>query len=136
MGSCSIQVRQVQYLIGSANQQKRCIMKQRIQSMASAGVSALLLATLAACGGGSDPSADVLRDSAQAASSSAGIAQPVNTAGRLLASNCFQCHGTLGLGGFDKIRGSSADEALEFMSKPAKGNIMAAHAQGYTTAQL
>jgi hypothetical protein len=30
----------------------------------------------------------------------------------------------------------SADEALEFMSKPAKGNIMAAHAQGYTTAQL
>ena len=64
------------------------------------------------------------------------IAQPANTEGRLLASNCFQCHGTLGTGGFDSIRGKEAREVLEFMNKPAGGSIMAAHAQGYTPAQL
>ena len=64
------------------------------------------------------------------------MAQPANTEGRLLASNCFQCHGTLGLGGFDKIRGSEAGEVLEFMTKTASRDIMAAHAQGYTPEQL
>ncbi len=62
--------------------------------------------------------------------------QPVNTTGRLLASNCFQCHGTGGVGGFDNIRGSEASEVREYLSKPANSNIMAAHAQGYTRAQL
>ncbi len=62
--------------------------------------------------------------------------QPVNTTGRLLASNCFQCHGTGGVGGFDSIRGSEASEVREYLSKPANSNIMAAHAQGYTRAQL
>lgn len=64
------------------------------------------------------------------------VAQPANTTGRLLASNCFQCHGTLGRGGFDSIRGSEAGEVLEYLSKPASSDIMAAHAQGYTRAQL
>ena len=63
------------------------------------------------------------------------ILQPPNTQGRLLASNCFQCHGTLGLGGFEKIRGK-ADEVREFLNKSARSNIMAAHAQGFTAAQL
>jgi sulfide dehydrogenase cytochrome subunit len=64
------------------------------------------------------------------------LTQPANTSGRLLASNCFQCHGTLGTGGFDSIRSKDADELLEYMSKPASSDIMAAHAQGYTRAQL
>jgi Cytochrome C oxidase, cbb3-type, subunit III len=64
------------------------------------------------------------------------LQQPANTTGRLLASNCFQCHGTGGVGGFDKIRGSEASEIREFLTKPANSNIMAAHAQGYTPAQL
>lgn len=59
-----------------------------------------------------------------------------STEGRLLASNCFQCHGTNGTGGFDSIRGSEADEVLEFLTKTASKDIMAAHAQGYTRAQL
>jgi hypothetical protein len=63
-------------------------------------------------------------------------AQPTNTAGRLLASNCFQCHGTGGGGGFDNIRGGEASEVKEFLRKTASADIMAAHAQGYTTAQL
>mgnify|MGYP006915285120 CR=1 FL=1 len=32
------------------------------------------------------------------------ITQPASTSGRLLASNCFQCHGTGGYGGFDRIQ--------------------------------
>jgi cytochrome c553 len=54
----------------------------------------------------------------------------------LLASNCFQCHGTLGTGGFEEIRGESANELLEYQRKPADRNIMAAHAQGFTPEQL
>lgn len=64
------------------------------------------------------------------------VAQPANTTGRLLASNCFQCHGTLGRGGFDNIRGSEAGEVREYLGKTASADIMAAHAQGYTPAQL
>jgi hypothetical protein len=63
------------------------------------------------------------------------VSQPTNTAGRLLASNCFQCHGTGGVGGFEKIRGS-ASEVKKYLNQPANGNIMTAHAQGYTNAQL
>ncbi len=64
------------------------------------------------------------------------VTQAANTTGRLLASNCFQCHGTGGYGGFDRIRGSEADEVLEYLTKSAPSSIMAAHAQGYTRAQL
>lgn len=64
------------------------------------------------------------------------VAQPLNTQGRLLASNCFQCHGTGGMGGFERIRGGEASEVFEYLSKPASSDIMAAHAQGYTRAQL
>ena len=64
------------------------------------------------------------------------VTQPVNTEGRLLASNCFQCHGTLGRGGFESIRGSEASEVVEYLTKTANKDIMAAHAQGYTRAQL
>ena len=70
----------------------------------------------------------------------AGTATTVNqapsTAGRLLASNCFQCHGTGGVGGFDRIRGSDAAEVRDYLRKSARSDIMAAHAQGYTSAQL
>ena len=62
--------------------------------------------------------------------------QPKNTAGRLLASNCFQCHGTGGVGGFDNIRGKEASEVRKYLNQSVNSSIMAAHAQGYTTAQL
>ena len=64
------------------------------------------------------------------------VTQAANTTGRLLASNCFQCHGTGGYGGFDRIRGGEADEVLEYLTQSGPSNIMAAHAQGYTRAQL
>lgn len=61
--------------------------------------------------------------------------------GRLLASNCFQCHGTNGKGpGFDKLAGKSASELykelLEFRAGKEGKGIMAAHALGYSDAQL
>lgn len=63
-----------------------------------------------------------------------------NTNGRLLASNCFQCHGTNGTGGFDRIAGKSESELLSELRKFATGlegnGIMAAHATGYTDAQM
>ena len=61
--------------------------------------------------------------------------------GRLLASNCFQCHGTNGTGGFEKLAGQSASEIYGELKKFASGaedanGIMAAHAMGFTDAQL
>ena len=114
---------------------------------------------LVACGGGgvgtsdagvSQASPQEVASNAVAADSNGGTAtalgkksspaklvnQPANTEGRLLASNCFQCHGTLGTGGFDSIRGKDAREVLKFLNKPASSEIMAAHTQGYTPAQL
>jgi cytochrome c553 len=94
---------------------------------------------LAACGGGQgidgEPTASLESASARRNTTVAAV-QPANTEGRLLASNCFQCHGTMGTGGFEQIRGKSANELIEFQGKTASSDIMAAHAQGYTTDQL
>ncbi len=60
-------------------------------------------------------------------------------AGRLLASNCFQCHGTNGSGGFERLAGMSAREVvneLKEMRLKSVPDIMDAHARGYTDAQL
>jgi cytochrome subunit of sulfide dehydrogenase len=65
----------------------------------------------------------------------------VGQAGRLLASNCFQCHGTNGKGpGFDAINGKSVGEIYkklkEFQAGKEGNGIMAKHALGYTDAQM
>ena len=65
----------------------------------------------------------------------------VGQPGRLLASNCFQCHGTNGRGpGFETLAGKSANsifEELKEMQAGKEGNgIMTRHAMGYTDAQL
>lgn len=62
-------------------------------------------------------------------------------AGRLLASNCFQCHGTDGKGpGFDRLAGKNANEIYEEMKNFQAGQegngIMAKHAWIYTDEQL
>lgn len=61
--------------------------------------------------------------------------------GRLLASNCFQCHGTNGTGGFERLAGKSANEIYGELRELASGKedangIMAAHAMGFSEAQL
>jgi sulfide dehydrogenase cytochrome subunit len=65
----------------------------------------------------------------------------VGQAGRLLASNCFQCHGTNGKGpGFDSLAGKSASELYkelkEFKSGKEGNGIMAKHTMVYTDAQM
>lgn len=68
-------------------------------------------------------------------------AQTPPPAGRLLASNCFQCHGTDGKGpGFERLAGKSASELFNKLKQYQSGSegtgIMAKHAMGYTDAQL
>lgn len=68
-------------------------------------------------------------------------AQTAPPSGRLLASNCFQCHGTNGTGpGFDKLAGKSFNEIYkelkEFQNGKEGNGIMAKHAMGFTDAQL
>lgn len=60
-------------------------------------------------------------------------------AGRLLASNCFQCHGTNGSGGVEKIAGKSASEIvkeLKEMQLKSTPKMMDMHARGYTDAEI
>jgi sulfide dehydrogenase cytochrome subunit len=110
-------------------------------TVAPLGASIIVL-SLAACGGGDAPGDQTQATAPKTAlasgrsTSTAQVQQTASTEGRLLASNCFQCHGTLGTGGFEEIRGKSANELLEFQRKPAGRDIMAAHAQGYTPEQL
>jgi sulfide dehydrogenase cytochrome subunit len=61
--------------------------------------------------------------------------------GRLLASGCFQCHGTNGVkGGFDSLAGENKQDLLnklaEMRTRSARSDIMNPHARGYTTYQL
>ena len=68
-------------------------------------------------------------------------AQSTPPPGRLLASNCFQCHGTNGKGkAFDSLAGKSADKLYKEMKEQQSGEegdtIMARHAMGYSDAQL
>lgn len=87
----------------------------------------MIAITLAACG-----------------TTAAAAQQPPSTppAGRLLASNCFQCHGTDGRGDgtFERLAGkSSADiyaELREMRAENKRGDLMTIHAFGYTDAQL
>lgn len=62
-------------------------------------------------------------------------------AGRLLASNCFQCHGYNGRSsaGFEILAGKSAGEIyneLKEMQMKTRPEMMDVHAKGYTDAQL
>ena len=61
--------------------------------------------------------------------------------GRLLASNCFQCHGTDGKGpGFEKLAGKSSEDIYHELAEMRAGKegdgLMSRHAKGYTDAQL
>jgi cytochrome subunit of sulfide dehydrogenase len=69
-------------------------------------------------------------------------ADAISPPGRLLASNCFQCHGTNGraVAGIERLAGMSskeiAGELQEMKAKSGEGGIMRVHALGYTDAQI
>jgi len=125
-----------------------------------------LSGALAACGGGGEAGGDAAANStatemarrsasdttiAKTGTTSTGTTTATTTTtaaavttvptGRLLASNCFACHGTDGhpSGGFDSLAGKSASEIVsklkEFRAKP-DGGIMRVHALGYTEQQM
>lgn len=76
-----------------------------------------------------------------AAAALASQAQTVSPSGRLLASNCFQCHGTNGRGpGFDSLAGKPAREIYGELAEMRSGKegqgLMTRHAMTYTDAQL
>ncbi|MEN9317053.1 MAG: hypothetical protein RIS35_3446 [Pseudomonadota bacterium] len=113
----------------------------------------LALASLvSACGNGADATAEAAgADVAQAARRLPVRTTPTVTptvavsipTGRLLASNCFQCHGTNGVsaGGFDSLAGKSVSELLEELKEMQLGGdedegIMRPHALGYSDAQI
>jgi sulfide dehydrogenase cytochrome subunit len=61
--------------------------------------------------------------------------------GRLLASNCAQCHGmTDSAAGFDRLTGKAASKLLRKLHKYQSGaegdGIMTRHAMGYSDQQL
>ena len=124
----------------------------------TAAVASALL--VAACSGGGDGAPPATTSSVVEMSSKTSSAAPTKSAdgstataagastavaastsaGRLLASNCFGCHGTDGRssGGFDSLAGKSAssivEELRELRSRPEEG-IMHVHALGYTDQQ-
>lgn len=75
------------------------------------------------------------------AGASAPALSEVGQPGRLLASNCFQCHGTNGRGAaFDPVAGLVASETYKKLKEMQLGNegngIMPRHTMVYTDAQL
>lgn len=74
------------------------------------------------------------------------VAEPLTKAGsidlpgRLLASNCFQCHGTNGYAGELKIGEQSASSIIsdmnEMRTKNPGENIMNVHARAYTPEEI
>jgi len=64
----------------------------------------------------------------------------IDLPGRVLASNCFQCHGTNGYAGELKIGEQSASSIIsdmnEMRTKNPGSNIMNVHARAYTTEEI
>lgn len=67
-------------------------------------------------------------------------AASIDLPGRVLASNCFQCHGTNGYAGELKIGEQSASSIIsdmnEMRTKNPGSNIMNVHARAYTTEEI
>ncbi len=64
----------------------------------------------------------------------------IDLPGRVLASNCFQCHGTNGYAGELKIGEQSASSIIsdinEMKTKDPRSNIMIVHAKAYTDEEI
>lgn len=59
----------------------------------------------------------------------------------VMASNCFQCHGTDGSGGFERLKGMSTSEFIKEMKELQRETetdeaIMKVHALAYTDAEI
>ena len=93
-----------------------------------------LLVLLSACGGGGDDDDNVDPST---------LSQSVLTtpsAGRLLASQCAQCHGTDGIStsGIESLAGESGEirGELSSMKRSTRNRVMHLQAKGYSDAQI
>jgi len=82
-------------------------------------------------------SGQTVANSSEAATLKAGT---IDLPGRVLASNCFQCHGTNGYAGELKIGEQSASSIIsdinEMKRKDPRSNIMIVHAKAYTDEEI
>jgi len=113
-------------------------MKRKTFKAASMG--ALFLITLSFFSCKDDPITEETRVKEEANSELALKAATIDLPGRVLASNCFQCHGTNGYAGELKIGEQSASSIIsdmnEMRTKNPGSNIMNVHARAYTTEEI
>lgn len=105
-----------------------------------AGLAGLLLMVAFSCS--EDQMKDVNSDQTVTSSNETATlkAGAIDLPGRVLASNCFQCHGTNGYAGELKIGEQSASSIIsdinEMKTKDPQSNIMIVHAKAYTTEEI
>lgn len=113
-------------------------MKKKSFKATSAVAFFMASLTLLSCKDNLMPSekTDSLRDDSELTLKATAIDLP----GRVLASNCFQCHGTNGYAGELKIGEQSASSIIsdmnEMKSKDPGKNIMNVHARAYTPEEI
>lgn len=104
------------------------------------GLAGLLLMVVSSCS--EDQMKEVNSDQTVTSSNETANlkAGAIDLPGRVLASNCFQCHGTNGYAGELKIGEQSASSIIsdinEMKTKDPRSNIMIVHAKAYTTEEI
>lgn len=113
-------------------------MKKKKFKAISAGVLFIALLTILSCKDNMIPPENT--DNALADSELELKSSVIDLPGRVLASNCFQCHGTNGYAGELKIGEQSASSIIsdinEMKSKDPGENIMNVHARAYTPEEI
>lgn len=113
-------------------------MKKKSFKATSVGVFFIASLTLLSCKDNLMPSEKT--DNSVADSELTIKAAAIDMPGRVLASNCFQCHGTNGYAGELKIGEQSASSIIsdmnEMKSKDPGKNIMNVHARAYTPEEI
>lgn len=110
------------------------------KTLKAASISAVLMLTLSVFSCKEDP---VIPEPAANTETSSGLnlkSASLDLPGRVLASNCFQCHGTNGYAGELKIGEQSASSIIsdmnEMRTKNPGSNIMNVHARAYTADEI
>ncbi len=110
------------------------------KTLKAASMGALFLVTMSFFSCKDDPMIAETQANAEVDSELTLKAASIDLPGRVLASNCFQCHGTNGYAGELKIGEQSASSIIsdmnEMRTKNPGSNIMNVHARAYTTEEI
>lgn len=114
-------------------------MKKKLAKLTSTGLFFLLSASLFSCKDDMIPPSEKPVNTVTNSEFTLKGAE-IDLPGRVLASNCFQCHGTNGYAGELKIGEQSASSIIsdlnEMKTKDPRSNIMNAHARAYTAEEI